>query len=242
MSENPVPKRAVILAGGRGTRLRPYTVVLPKPLMPIGDFPILEVIVRQLASYGFGHITMAVNHQANLIKAFFGNGSQWGTHIDYSLESEPLSTIAPLTLIPDLPENFLLMNGDVLTDLDFGALWTRHLDGQRLFTISAASRKEITEYGVLHVNGDSMLNGFEEKPEKKYLVSMGVYAANRRVLAEVPKGVKYGFDDLMRDLLARGLPVHVEPHAGYWLDIGRPEDYAQAIDDFEHGRKNFLFS
>jgi NDP-sugar pyrophosphorylase family protein len=242
MSENPAPKRAIILAGGRGTRLRPYTVVLPKPLMPIGDCPILEVIVRQLASYGFSHITMAVNHQANLIKAFFGNGSQWGTHIDYSLESEPLSTIAPLTLIPDLPENFLLMNGDVLTDLDFGALWSRHVDGERLFTIAAAPRKEITEYGVLHVNGENMLNGFEEKPEKKYLVSMGVYAANRRVLSDVPNGAKYGFDDLMRDLLARGRPVHVEPHVGYWLDIGRPEDYAQAIDDFEHGRKNFLFS
>src|SRR6478752_342954 len=135
-------ERAVVLAGGTGTRLRPYTVVLPKPLMPIGDYPILEVIVRQLASQGFTHITLAVNHQADIIKAFFGDGKKWGVNIDYSLESKPMSTIAPLTLISDLPENFLLMNGDVLTDLDFGALWTRHVDGERLFTISAASRKE----------------------------------------------------------------------------------------------------
>ena len=112
-------KRAVILAGGRGTRLRPYTVVLPKPLMPIGEYPILEVIVRQLAVQGFDRVTMAVNHQANLIQAFFGDGSKWSLQIDYSVESKPLSTIGPLTLIDDLPDAFLLMNGDVLTDLGF---------------------------------------------------------------------------------------------------------------------------
>jgi len=112
-------KRAVVLAGGIGTRLRPYTVVLPKPLMPIGDYPILEVIVRQLVWQGFTQITLAVNHQANIIKAFFGNGNRLGVPIDYSLETKPMSTVAPLSLIPDLPENFLLMNGDVLTDMDF---------------------------------------------------------------------------------------------------------------------------
>src|SRR5260370_41891428 len=123
MSEHLSPKRAIILAGGKGTRLRPYTIVLPKPLMPVGEYPVLEIIVRQLVKKGFGHITMAVNHQANLIKAFFGEGASWDVHIDYSLESEPLSTIAPLTLIPDVPEHFFLMNGDVLAGLDFGPLW-----------------------------------------------------------------------------------------------------------------------
>jgi NDP-sugar pyrophosphorylase family protein len=242
MSSRPVSKRAVILAGGRGSRLRPYTVVLPKPLMPIGDYPILEVIVRQLAKQGFDRITMAVNHQANLIRAFFGEGSQWSVQIDYSVESEPLSTIAPLLLISDLPDHFLLMNGDVLTDIDFNAFWRRHVAEDRIFTIAAASRRETTEYGVLHINGDSLLSDFEEKPEKKYLVSMGVYMMSRRVLADVPHGKKYGFDDLMRDCLARKVPVHVLPHSGYWLDIGRPDDYIRAIDDFENGRQRFLLS
>jgi NDP-mannose synthase len=233
-------RRAVILAGGRGTRLRPYTVVLPKPLMPIGDYPILEVIVRQLAQQGFDRITMAVNHQANLIQAFFGTGSQWGVTIDYSLETQPLSTVAPLALIPDLPEHFLLMNGDVLTDLQFRAFLDRHSAGNRLFTIAAARRTEVTEYGVLHIDGGGQLSGFEEKPVKSYLVSMGVYGFTRSLLAGVPPGQKYGFDNLMGDMLARSRPVQVEEHPGYWLDIGRPDDYARAIEDFESGRERFL--
>lgn len=233
-------RRAVILAGGRGTRLRPYTLVLPKPLMPVGDYPILEVIVRQLAEQGFGHITMAVNHQANLMQAFFGNGSQWGIRIDYSLELEPLGTVAPLALIPDLPEHFLLMNGDVLTDLRFADFLDRHADAGRLFTISAARRTEVTEYGVLHADASGMLRGFEEKPVTSYLVSMGVYGFNRALLANVPRGRKYGFDDLMGDMLARSQPVRVEEHDGYWLDIGRPDDYARAVDEFESARGRFL--
>ena len=120
-------KRVVILAGGKGTRLQPYTVVLPKPLMPIGDYPILEVIIRQLVRQGFTDVTLAVNHQANILKAFFGDGNKWGVHLDYSLERKPISTIAPLSLIPDLPENFLLMNGDVLTDFDLSGFLERHV-------------------------------------------------------------------------------------------------------------------
>ena len=235
-------RRAVILAGGRGTRLRPYTVVLPKPLMPIGDYPILEVIVRQLAEQGFDRITMAVNHQANLIQAFFGDGARWGLAIDYSLESQPLSTVAPLALVPDLPEQFLLMNGDVLTDLRFDEFLDRHAASGRLFSIAAARRTEVTEYGVLHADETGLLRGFEEKPVNSYLVSMGVYGFNRALLAEVPRGLKYGFDDLMRDMLARGQAVRVAEHGGYWLDIGRPDDYSRAIDEFEANRERFLKS
>lgn len=231
--------RAVILAGGRGTRLRPYTVVLPKPLMPIGEYPILEVIVRQLCRQGFRHITMAVNHQANLIKAFFQDGQKWNVSIDYSMETIPLSTIAPLVLIPDLPDHFLLMNGDVLTDLDPSALLKEHIAQKRLFTIAATWRSQTTDFGVLHVNKDLALTGFEEKPVSRYLVSMGVYVVSRSILDFIPSGRKYGFDDLMLDLLARGETVHVHPHDGYWLDIGRPDDYMKAIDDFEKGRNNF---
>lgn len=238
----PLPKRAVILAGGRGTRLKPYTVVLPKPLMPVGDYPILEIIVRQLRQHQFSHITLAVNHQANLIKAFFGDGQAWGVKIDYSLESTALSTIAPLALIPDLPDHFLLMNGDVLTDIDLGCFWNEHVSADRLFTIAAACREQSAEYGVLHTNEASILTGFEEKPVTRYLVSMGVYVVSRRILSLIPQAQKYGFDDLMADLLTSSAQVHVSPYDGYWLDIGRPDDYAQAIEDFENRRQIFLSS
>jgi NDP-mannose synthase len=240
MSDTIFPKRAVILAGGKGMRLRPYTVVLPKPLMPVGDYPVLEIIVRQLVNKGFKHITMAVNHQANLIKAFFGDGGQWDVQIDYSLEATSLSTIAPLTLIRDLPEQFLLMNGDVLTDLDFAGFWERHVSAGSVFSIAASSRAEKTEYGVLHVDSDLRLVDFEEKPTRNYLVSMGVYMVGRSLISHIPPNIKYGFDDLMRDMLARKEAVRVVPYSGYWLDIGRPDDYHQAIEDFENGRQDQL--
>jgi NDP-sugar pyrophosphorylase family protein len=233
-------RRAVVLAGGKGSRLRPYTLVLPKPLMPIGEYPILEVIVRQLVHFGFGHITLAVNHQADIVKAFFQDGSKWGAAIDYSLESAPLSTIAPLKLIADLPESFLLLNGDVLTDLDFDSFYNNHVSRRNLFTISAATRKHVIDYGVLEIDSAGRLSGFREKPSREYLVSMGIYGVNRRILDLVPSAAKYGFDDLMAGMLAADLPVHVEPYAGEWLDIGRPDDYLQAIETFEQKKGRLL--
>ena len=233
-------KRAVILAGGAGTRLRPYTVVLPKPLMPVGDYPILEIIVRQLAGQGFARITLAVNHQADIMKAFFGDGSKWDVHIDYSLETKPLSTVAPVCLISDLPDNFLLMNGDVLTDLDLGNFLQRHVSERRLFTIAAARRIHLIDYGVLQIDSSHCLTSFHEKPQMEYLVSMGVYAVNRAVLDFVPTDTKYGFDDLMKNLLKMAKPVTVEPFEGYWLDIGRPDDYMRAIDEFGQRKDKLL--
>ena len=232
-------KRAVVLAGGKGSRLRPYTVVLPKPLMPIGEYPILEVILRQLAAQGFDRVTLAVNHQAEIVRAFCGDGSKWGIRIDYSLEATPLSTIAPLRLIGDLPENFLLMNGDVLTDLPMGKLYEEHVRQKRQFTIAAAERTHIVDYGVLHAN-ENRLIGFEEKPKIQYLVSMGIYIVNRSVLDRVPAGQKYGFDDLMLDMLARKESAHVERYSGYWLDIGRVDDYMRAVEEFEARRPQLL--
>jgi NDP-mannose synthase len=232
-------RRAVVLAGGKGSRLRPYTVVLPKPLMPVGDYPILEVILRQLAAQGFGRVTLAVNYQAEVIRAFCGDGSRWGITIDYSLETMPLSTIAPLRLIGDLPENFLLMNGDVLTDLCMQKLYDDHVSQNRQFTIAASERTNVVDYGVLHAR-ENRLVGFEEKPKFPYLVSMGVYVVNRSVLERVPAGQKYGFDDLMLDMLAKNQPVHIERHPGYWLDIGRVDDYMRAVDEFDVWRKKLL--
>lgn len=233
-------KRAIILAGGKGTRLRPYTVVLPKPLMPIGDYPILEVIIRQLVFHGFTHITMAVNHQAELIQAFFGDGSKWGIKIDYSFEDKPLSTMAPLKLIKNLPENFLVMNGDILTDLDFGRFHTNHVADNHIFTISSYKREIKSEFGVLEVDSDNKLIGFKEKPITYYDVSMGIYMVSRRAVDYIPENTFYGFDHLMIDLIKDNQNAAVENFDGYWLDIGRPDDYIQAIDEFDTMKDKFL--
>lgn len=233
-------RRAVILAGGKGTRLRPYTVVLPKPLMPIGEYPILEVIIRQLVQAGFDHITLAVNHQAEIIKAFFQNGERWGIRIDYSLENQPLGTMGPLKLIKDLPEHFLVMNGDILTDLDYTQFHDSHASENRIFTISSMRREHRIDYGVLDSDASGLLCGFREKPGVSYEVSMGVYMVSARALQRIPVGRPYGFDNLMLDLLEARSPATVRPFSGYWLDIGRPDDYAQAIDEFESMKSRFL--
>lgn len=232
--------RAVILAGGKGTRLRPYTVVLPKPLMPIGDFSILEVIVRQLVHDGFTHITMAVNHQAKIIQAIFGNGEQWGVKIDYSLETNPLSTMGPLKLIHDLPENFLVMNGDILTDLNFLEFFQHHVAKGNNFTIATFRRVLKSEYGVLRIDDADKLRSFEEKPQYDLDVSMGIYAVNRDVMSCILADTPYGFDHLMLDLLSQGTPASIKRHGGYWLDIGRPDDYMLAIEEFEKSPSIFL--
>ncbi|MEI7475169.1 MAG: sugar phosphate nucleotidyltransferase [bacterium] len=233
-------KRAIILAGGLGKRLQPYTLVLPKPLMPIGEYPILEVVIRQLAYNGFDHLTMCVNHQAELFMAFFGNGDKWGIKIDYSIEDKPLGTIAPLKLINSLPENFLIMNGDILTDIDFNDLYQTHINNKNIFTIASAERVEQIEYGVLDSNENSKLIGFSEKPKLNYLVSMGIYVANRDILGLIPLKQKYGFDDLMNTLLKEANNPSIYKYDGNWLDIGRPDDYVKAIDEFENNKTKFL--
>ena len=143
-------KRAILLAGGKGTRLYPYTLTMPKPLVPVGEYPIIEIIIRQLAKAGFDHITITVNHMADMIRAFCGDGSKWGITIDYSLETKPLSTMGPLKLIKDLPEDFLVMNGDVMTDLDFAQLYADHVSQGNIFTISAYERDHKVDYGPVY--------------------------------------------------------------------------------------------
>jgi NDP-sugar pyrophosphorylase family protein len=233
-------KRAIILAGGKGTRLRPYTTVLPKPLMPIGEYPILEIIVKQLVFYGFSKITMAVNHQANLIQAFFQDGEKWKVKIDYSLEDSPLGTMGPLKLIKNLPDNFLVMNGDVLTDLNFDQFYNKHIDTKSIFTISSKKREQMIDFGVLEINPEHQLIGFHEKPHQFYEVSMGVYLLKKEALDFVPSESVFGFDHLMLKLLSEKKSISVISHEGYWLDIGRPDDYERAIDEFEINKKRFI--
>lgn len=224
---------AVILAGGKGVRLRPYTTTLPKPLMPIGDkHAILDIVLEQLAACGFTSATLAINHLGPLIKAFVGDGSRWGLRVDYVEEDRPLSTVGPLFALKDaLPEKFLVMNGDVLTDLDYADLLRRHaLDGSGL-TVAIAERTHRVDFGVLDVEA-SRIVGFREKPDLRYQVSMGVYGMSRRTLAPYPPGRPFGFDELVLDLLARGDHPATYPFAGFWLDIGRPEDYDEANRSF----------
>ena len=224
-------KRAIILAGGKGTRLKPYTLALPKPLVPIDDKPILEIIINQLKDNGFDHITITVNHLADIIKAFFGNGSKWGIKIDYSLEEKPLSTMGPLSLIKNLPDNFLIMNGDVLSDIDFSQFYNFHISRKSIFTISSYTREEKTDFGVLKFDSKNYLNNFKEKPTMKYDVSMGIYCASKEILHYIPYNESYGFDNLMLDLMKSNKPPLIKRHNGYWLDIGRPDDYEKACND-----------
>lgn len=228
-------KTAVILAGGRGTRLYPYTVAIPKPLVPVGDKPILEIMITRLAKQGFDHIIITVNHQADIIMAYMGNGDKWDVDIEYSLEKKPLGTMGPLKMIKDLPDNFLVMNGDVLTDIDFNEFLRAHIASGFPFTISSYRRDQMTDYGVLTIT-DGKLADFEEKPVTHFDVSMGVYAVSRRILDLIPDDCYFGFDDLMRKMLEERIDIGVMEHKGYWMDIGRPDDYAIATEDVRSGR------
>jgi len=227
--------RAIILAGGKGTRLRPYTTLIPKPLVPLGGkYSILEIIILQLRKASFTHITLAVNHLAQLIVAYFGDGSRLGVSIDYSLEEGELSTIGPLTLIDDLPESFLVMNGDILCDLDYRVFFGNHVASAGEISVSAFRRHVKIDFGVLRYDASGRLESFQEKPEYDFDVSMGIYCINRSVIEALPRGQKYGFDNLMLDSLATGRRVDIRPFDGYWLDIGRPDDYEYADANFDN--------
>jgi NDP-sugar pyrophosphorylase family protein len=226
--------RAVILAGGKGTRLRPYTTLIPKPLVPLGGkYSILEIIIMQLTQSGFTHITLAVNHLSQLIMAYFGDGSRLGVKLDYSLEEGELSTIGPLTLIDDLPADFLVMNGDILCDLDYRGFFEAHVASTSRISVSAYRRQVKIDFGVLRYGTDGRLNEFQEKPSYDFDVSMGIYCINRSVIEGLPKGQKYGFDNLMLDGLKYKQAIDIRPFSGYWLDIGRPDDYEYADENFE---------
>lgn len=221
--------RAVILAGGAGTRLLPYTTVLPKPLMPVGDRPILERVLVRLREAGVRRVTISIGHLAELIRAFFGDGEKWGIEIDYAIEDEPLGTMGPLKLIGGLGENFFVLNGDVLTDLDITAVYQRHLETGAALTIATYRREVKIDFGVLHCGGeDGRVTAFEEKPTLPYNVSMGVYVLSRRCLDFIPSTTYFGFDHLVLKLLEAGENVQTQRHEGQWLDIGRPEDYDRA--------------
>ena len=226
--------KAVILAGGKGTRLKPYTTVFPKPLMPIGDKPILEIVVQQLKSHGFDEIIMAVGHLAELIMTFFNDGSKYGIKITYTREDKPLGTVGPLALMKDgLNEAFLMMNGDVLTTVDFFDLVNYHKRNRAIATIALNKRTVRIDFGVPEVEGDNNIVGYTEKPRINYLVSMGVYVFDPRILEYIQPNECLDFPDLIKKLISRGETVKGYIYDGYWLDIGRPDDYERANKEID---------
>lgn len=221
---------AVILAGGKGKRLLPHTAEIPKPLVPVNDRPIISYLLETFRKAGVGKVYIAVNHMAHLIESTIGYGDQFGLEIHYAREHEPLSTVGPLKRIDNLPEHFIVANGDVITDLDIKALYEHHCANDALVTVASFARTENIDYGVLRTENDRLV-GFEEKPDYSFQVSMGIYVFSREVLSLVPENEAFGFDQLMLKMLAENKPVAIYPHSGYWLDVGRPEDYERAQDE-----------
>ena len=221
--------KAVVLAGGRGTRLAPYTTILPKPLMPVGEHSILEIVVAQLEKAGVVDIRFSVGYLSHLIRAVFDSRTPGAARITYVSEEHALGTAAPLKLMDDLDGTFLAMNGDVLTTLDFGDLVRRHREQGNALTIAAHNRSIKIDYGILTVDAAHRVAAFEEKPEIVSAVSMGIYVMEPEVLAYIPEASHFDFPDLVGALLEADLPIGAYRYDGLWFDIGRHEDYERAV-------------
>jgi len=239
-----MPRRAIVLAGGLGTRLRPYTTVLPKPLMPVGDRPILDIVIRQLKAAGFDRVTIVTGYLAELIEAFFRNGESYDIPIDYFRESEPLGTVGALSMIEGLGDgDFLVMNGDVLTDIDYAGLLDQHSESGAAATIATKKRDVQISLGVLMFGDpedDERLTGYMEKPKIRYEASMGVYCFSPRVLEHIERGVRLDFPDLVLKLIEADEQVRAWRSDDYWLDIGRHDDYETAMEEFEEIRSRLI--
>jgi NDP-sugar pyrophosphorylase family protein len=235
--------RAVILAGGEGTRLRPYTAILPKPLMPIGDRPVLDIVIQQLRAAGFERVTIATGYLAELIEAFFRDGQAYDVAIDYFREHEPLGTVGALAQMEGLDEPFLVMNGDVLTDLDYVAMLDHHAASGATVTVASTHRHVNISLGVMEFDDQQAperVTGYVEKPTHSYEVSMGVYCFHPRALEYIEAGVRLDFPDLILRLLDAGERVEAWRPEAYWLDLGRQDDYELAITEFEEMRARLL--
>ena len=232
--------KAVVLAGGKGTRLAPYTLIFPKPLMPIADMPILEILLRQMKKHGIDEIILTVGYLSDLLKSYFGDGSRFDIKLTYSYEQSPLGTAGPLSLINDLDDTFFVTNGDVLTTLNFSHMLAWHREKGSLSTIATHQRNVKIDFGVVHKDGDHRITGYTEKPSLEYLVSMGIYIFEPKVLSYIPHAQYMDFPDLVLKLIEAGNTVTGYPFSGYWQDLGRLDDYTQATADFNAMRTQFL--
>jgi len=229
--ENPM--QAVILAGGKGTRLSPFTKVFPKPLVPIGEKPILDMIMRQLKHFGFQRVTLAVGYMAEMIQAYLRNGEQYGMDIDYSFEEKPLGTVGSLSQITKLDKDFLVMNGDIITNVNYSDLMNFHKEQHALATIGTYQKDFKIDLGIIQNDQDYLITDYVEKPTYTFKVSMGVYAFNIDVLQYIEPGKYLDFPNLVKQLLVHGKKVVSYPFDGYWLDIGNHSDYEKALEEFE---------
>jgi NDP-sugar pyrophosphorylase family protein len=229
--------RVIIQAGGRGTRLAPYTTVLPKPLMPVDERPILEIMIRQLVSQGFDRITITLGYLGALIMAVLGDGRRLGANIEYVHETAPRGTIGAVRLVEKLDEPFLVMNGDLLTDFDYRDLMDAHLEEGADLSVGVYQKSVPISLGVFDLAQGNRIVGFREKPTIALPCSMGIYAFDPGLLELIPPMGNFGFDDLMSVCLARDVHVRAHVFDGIWLDIGRPEDYASATHLFHEYRE-----
>lgn len=234
--------QAVILAGGKGTRLRPFTTALPKPLVPVGEQPIIEVVLRQLRRQGFRDVVVSVGHLAELIEAYCGDGRRWGLRVRYAREAKPLSTAGALRQVRGLEPHFLTINGDVLTTLGFKDLFSRHRKAGVDATVAVCERSTTVSFGVVELDRAGLVSGWNEKPTLRYQVSMGVNVFSRGSLRLIKPGEPLGIPEFLERIRARGGRVLGVRTRAEWLDIGRPEDYeaAQAIFDSPRRRAKYL--
>lgn len=220
--------KVVILAGGRGTRLLPYTLVLPKPLIPMGDIPVIESLLKWLRRNGIKNIHIMVGYLGHLIKALCGNGSQWDMNIEYSEEPKPLGTIGPLLLLKhELQDTFLVTNGDLITDMDLREFIQFHKSHGEILTVAVKERSIKIDLGVLE-SEDGIVSRFREKPQIKFQASMGIYCMEPKIIEYIPEGMPFGFDDLMHTLMSADVPIRAYHHTGHWMDLGREEDLIEA--------------
>jgi len=224
--------KAVIQAGGKGTRLRPYTFVLPKPLMPVGDLPVIEMLLKWLRRWGIKKTYITIGYLGHLIRALCDDGKQWDMEIRYSEEKEPMGTVGALHLLKSqLNETFLTVNGDLITDIDLRAFRNFHKKHGGLLSVAVTEKNIKVDLGVLE-SRENVMTGFREKPIMKFKVSMGIYYMEPEIVDLIPSGVPFGFDDLVHEMIEQKLPVHTYEHSGIWLDIGREEDFINAQTDF----------
>jgi len=232
--------RALILAGGKGTRLLPYTAVLPKPLMPIGDTPILEIIIRQLKKYDISEIILSVGHMAGLIETFFGDGKRFGVKITYSMETQPLGTAGPIALIPDFTSTLLVMNGDVLTSMNYRNFIEYHKENKAEMTVGMSIQSYQNPLGYVEHDENNVITNYVEKPVYQHDVSMGIYIMEPKIASYIEKGKHIDIPELVNILIAHKQKVVGYHCNDYWLDMGKHDNYNKVNEDFNNNRSLFL--
>jgi NDP-sugar pyrophosphorylase family protein len=228
--------KAVILAGGLGTRLRPFTEVIPKPLLPLGEKSLMEIQIVALRTCGFDEIYIATNYMAEFVEAFFGNGSRFGVRLQFSRETKPLGTCGPITLLKsELTEPFILMNGDILTKLDFRAFWQWAIKRDSLLTVATKLITTPFRFGNVKVDEADNIVGIQEKPDFMLEVLAGIYCMKPGIFDLIPENQYFGIDTLLQDMVSTGKPASRYLIHDYWIDIGQVDDYSEARNAYaEH--------